>query len=292
MFLGVCLDQWGVIGTWATAVIAAVAIYFAISGSKDSKRTLKHSIVESLYKEYGSSEMAESVLGLHTAFRASYSIEGYRDPIEHERRFIDSYKEQYNTDPKRTLHWQRRTVSLFYQRMAFLCQKDKYLTDVCTSMWGMDDLGIVRKIIIPIETIALPELLGGTVCENEKDYNYSMKVLSEFAKKGGIVKRNPWLSGLLSLVVPGLGQVYAGEGKKGGAIIFGAIVIANLNVLILPLISMANPTIPLGNPDSRSIWAYFIPRLVHDVASFWSIAYWVWAVVDAIVITKKNVAKT
>jgi TM2 domain-containing membrane protein YozV len=96
------------------------------------------------------------------------------------------------------------------------------------------------------------------------------------------MKRNPIIAGLLSLIVPGLGQIYNGENNKGGAIILGAIVIANLNIIILPLISVANPTIPIGAPDARTIWAYFIPRVVHDVASFWSIAYWVWAVVDAI----------
>jgi len=96
------------------------------------------------------------------------------------------------------------------------------------------------------------------------------------------MKRNPVLAGLLSLLVPGLGQIYGGESNKGGAIVFGAIVIANLNIIILPLISVANPTIPMGAPDARSIWAYFIPRVVHDVASLWSVVYWVWAVVDAV----------
>jgi TM2 domain-containing membrane protein YozV len=96
------------------------------------------------------------------------------------------------------------------------------------------------------------------------------------------MKRNPIIAGFLSLVIPGLGQIYAGENAKGGAIIFGAIVIANLNIIILPLISVANPSIPVGPPDARTLWAYFIPRIVHDVASFWSIAFWVWAIVDAI----------
>ena len=48
----------------------------------------------------------------------------------------------------------------------------------------MGDLGIVRNIIIPIETITLPELLGGKVCEDEKDYVHSMRVLSDFERKG------------------------------------------------------------------------------------------------------------
>ena len=99
------------------------------------------------------------------------------------------------------------------------------------------------------------------------------------------MKRSPWLSGMLSLVIPGLGQIYCGEKNRGAAILFGAIVIANLQILILPLISIANPTFPLQ--ASRAVWAYWIPRIVHDVSSLWSVAYWVWAVVDAVLLARK-----
>jgi hypothetical protein len=102
------------------------------------------------------------------------------------------------------------------------------------------------------------------------------------------MKRNPIIAGLLSLLVPGLGQIYAGQGTKGGFIIAAAIVIANLNILILPLIAIANPVTPLGPPDARTIWAYWIPRIGHDVASFWSIIFWLWAVFDAVSITVKK----
>lgn len=103
-----------------------------------------------------------------------------------------------------------------------------------------------------------------------------------------IVKRNPFIAGLLSLIVPGLGQIYGGEGNKGAAIIAAAIVIGNLNIIILPLISMANPVISTGTPDARTIWTYWIPRIVHDVISLWSITFWIWAILDAISIARKN----
>ena len=100
------------------------------------------------------------------------------------------------------------------------------------------------------------------------------------------MKRYPIIAGLLSLLVPGLGQIYAGKGDKGGAIIAAAIVIGNLNIIILPLIAMANPIIPAGAPTAVTIWAYWIPRVVHDVVSFWSIAFWLWAVGDAITLAR------
>jgi hypothetical protein len=47
------------------------------------------------------------------------------------------------------------------------------------------------------------------------------------------------------------------------------------------LIAVANPVIP--PQDASAAWRYWIPRVVHDVASLWSAAFWVWAVVDAVV---------
>ena len=99
------------------------------------------------------------------------------------------------------------------------------------------------------------------------------------------MRRNPFIAGILSLLAPGLGQMYGGEGNKGAAVIAAAIVIGNLDIIILPLIAMANP---VGAADARMMWAYWIPRIVHDVLSFWSIVFWIWAVVDAVSIVRKN----
>lgn len=97
------------------------------------------------------------------------------------------------------------------------------------------------------------------------------------------MKRTAIIAGLLSLIIPGVGQIYRGERNKGALILAAAIIIGNLNILILPLISMANPVVPPTVPETRALWAYWIPRIVHDVLSFWSIAFWIWAVGDAIV---------
>ena len=96
------------------------------------------------------------------------------------------------------------------------------------------------------------------------------------------MKHNPFVTGFLSFLVPGLGQMAAGKRDKGAAILAAAIVIGNLNIIILPLLAMANPASPATAPDARAIWAYWIPRVVHDVVSFWSVAFWLWAIVDAV----------
>ena len=88
------------------------------------------------------------------------------------------------------------------------------------------------------------------------------------------MNRHPLLAGFLSLLIPGLGQIYGGQGERGAAILAAAIVIGNLNLLfILVFVST--------NPDPAIVWAYWIPRVGHDLISIWSIAFWIWAIVDA-----------
>jgi hypothetical protein len=102
------------------------------------------------------------------------------------------------------------------------------------------------------------------------------------------MKRNPFMAGGLSLLIPGLGQIYTGESNKGAAIITAAIVIGNLNILILPLISLANPPNPTAEQKARAPWAYWIPRVMHDVISAWSVAFWMWAIGDAVSTARKS----
>lgn len=95
------------------------------------------------------------------------------------------------------------------------------------------------------------------------------------------MKKNRIIACLLSFLVPGLGQMYKGEGNKGALILAAAITFGNLNIIILPLISMANPVVPPLAEDIRGLWAYWIPRIFHDVFSVWCITFWIWAVADA-----------
>lgn len=88
------------------------------------------------------------------------------------------------------------------------------------------------------------------------------------------MRRNPFLAGILSLIVPGLGQIYCGKSNRGAAILVAAIIVGNLNILFVPVFLMADL-----NPGSGGI--YLLLRIGHDVMSFWSIVFWIWAVLDA-----------
>lgn len=88
------------------------------------------------------------------------------------------------------------------------------------------------------------------------------------------MRRSPIVAGFLSLLVPGLGQMSSGQGNKGAAILVAAIVIGNLNLVFVPAFVAADP-------DPAVAWAYWLPRVGHDVMSLWSLVFWVWAAVDA-----------
>jgi TM2 domain-containing membrane protein YozV len=75
-------------------------------------------------------------------------------------------------------------------------------------------------------------------------------------------------------VVPGLGQMYAGESRKGAAVLVAAIVVASLNLGFVLAFAAAGP-------DTSTNWGYWIPRIGHDVVALWSVVFWAWAVVDA-----------
>lgn len=88
------------------------------------------------------------------------------------------------------------------------------------------------------------------------------------------MKRNPVIAFLLSMVIPGLGHIYAKKGTKGAVILAASIIIGSLNIIFLPVFISANP-------DLNSIWGYWIPRVGHDVIAIWSIVFWFWVCFDS-----------
>jgi TM2 domain-containing membrane protein YozV len=88
------------------------------------------------------------------------------------------------------------------------------------------------------------------------------------------LRPNPYLASLLSLFVPGLGQIYAGRGERGARILFAAIVIGNLNVIWLSIHGLVPP-------GQGAFWASGLPRILHDVFAAWAVVFWAWAVWDA-----------
>ncbi len=84
----------------------------------------------------------------------------------------------------------------------------------------------------------------------------------------------PLLAALISLVVPGLGQIYAGKSERGAAILISVIIVGNLNAIWLSLYS-------LTSPGSAAFWTYTLPRILHDWFAAFLVIFLIWQVADA-----------
>ena len=88
-------------------------------------------------------------------------------------------------------------------------------------------------------------------------------------------KRNPVVAAVLSLLVPGLGQIYGGRSERGIAILVAGIVIGFLALIWQTLY------VTSGSPD-QFLWPYRVSLGVYAAV------FWVWQVVDGYEQAKVN----
>jgi hypothetical protein len=94
------------------------------------------------------------------------------------------------------------------------------------------------------------------------------------------MKLNPWLAGVLSLVFPGLGQIYIGKIVLGAAFMLAFIIIGNLNAIWLSIYA--------GVQTDLSFFSHTFPRLLHDIFAFYGIVFWIWQVFYAYRLAKQR----
>jgi TM2 domain-containing membrane protein YozV len=88
------------------------------------------------------------------------------------------------------------------------------------------------------------------------------------------MSRNPVLASILSVLVPGLGQMYSGKGARGAAILVAVIVGGNLNAIWLSLHAAVSD-------KPKMFWSHTLPRILHDWFAAYGIVFWIWQVIDA-----------
>ncbi len=93
------------------------------------------------------------------------------------------------------------------------------------------------------------------------------------------MKNNRFIISALSLVVPGLGQMFAGEGTRGALILIAVIVVGNLNAIWLSIFSL---------PESHDFMSHTFPLFLHDLFAFYGIIFWIWQVRDAWLIAQRK----
>jgi hypothetical protein len=93
------------------------------------------------------------------------------------------------------------------------------------------------------------------------------------------MKRNPFLAGLLALLIPGMGHIYIGKISLGAVFLIAFIIVGNLNAIWLSVFA--------GAKTDLSFYSYELPRLLHDIFAVYGIIFWIWQVVDAVRLTNK-----
>ena len=100
-------------------------------------------------------------------------------------------------------------------------------------------------------------------------------------KEFNMMKRNAIIASLLSLFVPGLGQIYDHKMERGAAILIAVIIVGNLNAGWLNTYALSS-TVP------GDFFGFTLSRVLHDIFAFYGIIFWIWQVVDAYLIAKKG----
>jgi hypothetical protein len=125
--------------------ISTVALGFSAAAYLSTRREKKHELFLSLWKEYGSNEMLD-------AMRALYQL--WKGCRGESAKIVDEYVNRYRQGD--SLHYQRRLVSLLYQRLAFL-NEHKLIPKEFRKEWLGVSLDVIA-ILYPIETDAMREI--------------------------------------------------------------------------------------------------------------------------------------
>jgi hypothetical protein len=94
------------------------------------------------------------------------------------------------------------------------------------------------------------------------------------------MKKSPRLACLLSVLFPGLGQVYIGKIALGAAFMLAFIVIGIFNAIWLSIYA--------GTQTDLSFFSHTFPRLLHDIFAFYGIIFWIWQAVDVYRLAKQS----
>jgi len=95
------------------------------------------------------------------------------------------------------------------------------------------------------------------------------------------MKPNPILAGVLSALVPGLGQMVSGQSVRGASILIAVIVVGNLNAIWLSTFALSTSV-----TDSLESWASVLPRALHDLFAVYGVVFLVWQIIDAYLMAK------
>jgi hypothetical protein len=145
---------WEIVTSLATVAAAGgafIAFLVAIRALQLSRESQRHQLFYTYFREYRTLEMGKAVQELWTFYRV--------ECCNSRRCLIEKYIELHNRGSRFHLHT-RRLVSAFYQEIALLVQDSPGMRVTVYEAWKQGDLSIIDKILLPIETIAIPVARG------------------------------------------------------------------------------------------------------------------------------------
>jgi len=171
----------GPVPAWITAVAAIIALFVGIPVWLANRRSLKREMVSDLFSEYTAQDMGQALALIHKEFRRATGLENYLnyDEAVHRDLWVEHYVRLYEQGGF-DLHWARRKVSQFFQRIAYAANGDRTVTRIAKDMWGATENFMVLRILLPIENIAIPRLLNERPRATVSDYNPAMKLMHHF----------------------------------------------------------------------------------------------------------------
>lgn len=162
-----------IVGTVLTAISAIVGV----CAYRNTKKSQRAQMIAGIFERYSSTEIGEAVKALWDLWRQCGGNENDFRNSKVQEEFVRKYCEAYsnNSDGSNSngaytdsLHNQRRIVSNFYQRMAFVCHHDRATRKLFYKLWTKRDLEIIPEIIEPIEMFGLQQELHGEILSRSK----------------------------------------------------------------------------------------------------------------------------
>jgi hypothetical protein len=163
---------------WLRALATVGALVAAIAAWVGSRRGVRRQVVNDLFKEYGSEKVGLAVATLHKEFRRVAKYKGGPVTEAHKNAWAGYYRDTLKLNHRWALHYQRRSVSRFYQRISQFSWGDHFVSRLVRRMWT--DTFMLANILLPLETIAIPEARGDPPHRSVEEYPWHWRIVWEF----------------------------------------------------------------------------------------------------------------
>ena len=142
----------------------------------DEKRLHRQQAAKALLNtflvEYRSPQMGRAIAGLWDLYRLAR-----RNPRELVRLYIKLYKKDRN----HAFHFEvRRRVSVFFQQLAFFGEQEENAREEIYRYWSKSNLELIPRILLPLETFAVPEIISGYRSEESKE-NFMLDTSTQYS---------------------------------------------------------------------------------------------------------------